>query len=891
MTIQKVLKGPSLSTQKRGRKAMASLGRKVNYLASEVDRENVQMVDSEGQSLTTHEATERLGGAAHVYTEVVSDASRLETQALCERHPDMEPEEVMRAHFVEQARLLEEKYYEGEKRILVAVHGEPDGSYHAHLLLPSDRADLRNLDGQHGEARRAWDAAWRKDRKLKGIRDPQKREEARAEQAEFRARIKEIREEKKALDHELREARKGQDVERTHQANRAYAEQAGGLEERRHALEMERIDKFFVARKMTDSLEHKVEQAAELDRHVAAERQAQAAKFGLQRADVERQNRAEREDFKHLNAAQRLKIREAGLERELAVVRDAQAWRLSGMQPGTPEHEAQIERHAKEIEGILLRHEAAKLRDQERELGRFEQPKAGWSDKLREAVGGTRRPTLKKAEQQIQMYPVKRHMLGVRHDLEWRELLASSAGRGKEPTGEALQKLQSRQSEEVKALERRTDLARLSMVRREVAQQIREGREGFKALNAAQRAVIREAGLDRELGVVREIHALRLAGMEAGTPEYAAQAERHRHEIEGMQLRHEVGKIRDHERDLVLSGDRAGTYAQREALMQRRHDLEHRVLSVSAAGRGAEAAPEDVIRLNHRQSDERARLASEPKRMGFNRAQAAVIGKGKAVARGVAKLPGKALQKIQKALKKLHKGHKRGPKIEGAEVLKGTAERVGHSAVAGVAKVATTAAVEAGKAALHQARHAAEATRVTAQAIAVGVINPVAGVKEAGKGYAEVGAKSAQTAGRDLVSGAKNTSRDAATAAKDTAQQGLGSLVSGGLSAAPQEVQALARTMKEAVAASARATRQLVQGVVTLNPLQAIGGTATEVAKGGLAVGKEATKMVAAKLPMPIEKSLDLAAKIPVLGLAAKAAKLSAEVSVGGLTKGLDLGR
>lgn len=891
MTIQKVLKGPSLSSQKRGRKAMASLGRRVHYQASEVDRESVQVVDSEGQDLSVEQSLERMGGPEHAYTEVVSDASVLETRALCERHQDMEPEEVVRAHFAEQARLLEGKYYAGEKRILVAVHGEPDGSYHAHLLLPSDRTDLRNLDGQYGEARKAWDAAWRKDRKLKAIRDPQKREEARAEQTEFRAKIKAIQEEKRAIDCELREARKEQDAERINQANRAYANQAGGLEEFRHALEMERIDRFYGARGMAESLEHKVEQAAEQDRHVAAERQVQAAKFGLQRAEVAQQNRAEREDFKHLDAAQRLIIREAGLERELAVVRDAQAWRLSEIQPGTLEHEAQVERHAKEIEGILLRHEAAKLRDQERELGRVEGQRTGWSERLKEAVGITPRPRLQTAERRIELHPLRQQMMETRHEMERNALVSSAAGRGKETTPEMLEKLQARQNEEVEALNRRTRLAQLSLLRTTVGRLNQADRDGLRPLDAAQRLVVREVGLERELALVRETHALRLAGMQTGTPEYVAQAERQKKEVKGILLRHEIAKLRDQERDLVVLGGEGDVRAQRESLMSQRHGLERQALIVSAVGRGKEIAPEDALRLEQRQSNERSRLAAEPSRRAANRAVSAAASKGKAVARGVAKLPSEAIKKVQKALEKLHKGHRRGPKIEGAEVLKGTAERVGHSAILGVAKVATTAAVEAGKAALHQAKHAAEAARVTAQAIAVGVINPVAGVKEAGKGYAEVGAKSAQTAGKDLVSGAKNTSRDAATAAKDTAQQGLGSLVSGGLSAAPQEVQALARTLKEAVAASARATRQLVQGVVTLNPLQAIGGTATEVAKGGLAIGKEATKMVAAKLPMPVEKTLDLAAKIPVLGLAAKAAKLSAEVSVGGLAKGPDLGR
>jgi hypothetical protein len=487
-----------------------------------------------------------------------------------------------------------------------------------------------------------------------------------------------------------------------------------------------------------------------------------------------------------------------------------------------------------------------------------------------------------------------------RHEMEKRALVASAAGRGKEPSEEALDRLNGRQTNEIFEADKRQGLAKLSLLRADVRRVNRADQEGFGRLNAAEKALIRDRALERELSIVRETHELRLSGMDRQCPDYSVQVKRQNAEIHGLLLRHEARKLRDLERDLAYTGGQRqtraqwrATYPQREALMQRRHDNERMALRASAAGYGKEVSPEDVVRLERRHADERARLAAGPTGRGLSRAESLVAGKGKAVARGVAKLPGEALQKIQQAQKKLHKSqsHHRGPDMQSAEALKGSVEQTGHAAVAGIARVATTAAAEAAKAALHQAKHAAEAAKVTAQAIVVGVVNPLAGVKEAGRGYAEVGAKSAQTAGKDLVSGTKNTSRDAASATKDTVQQGLGSLASGGLSAAPQEVQALARTMKEAVATSVRATRQLVQGVVTLNPLQAIGGTATEVAKGGLAIGKEATKMVAAKLPMPVEKTLDLAAKIPVLGLAAKAAKLTAEVSAGGLGKGMDIDR
>jgi len=165
MTIQRVISTPSTKSVSRGFKSMPSLARRLHYQEAAQDREGVQMVGSDGKDLCISEALDRMGGADHAYTELLSDASILETHCLLERHPEMEPDEVMREHFAAQARHLEARYFDGEEKIVTAIHKEVDHSYHAHFELPDTLEGLkarqvgkrRELDGRNGAAQEAWD--------------------------------------------------------------------------------------------------------------------------------------------------------------------------------------------------------------------------------------------------------------------------------------------------------------------------------------------------------------------------------------------------------------------------------------------------------------------------------------------------------------------------------------------------------------------------------------------------------------------------------------------------------------------------------------------------------------------------------------------------------------
>jgi len=732
MSIQKVIGKPSPRSISRGRTTMPNLDRRLHYQASTEDRESVQMIDSEGKDLSIDQALERMGGADHPYTELLSDASILESQCLQERHTELDPDEVMRRHFAAQARHMEEKYFKGEYVITSAIHRENDGSYHCHHLLPDSEANLyaqqegknRKLEGRNGAAQEAWDKAWRDDRKLDYIRNPAERQEAKVRQSDYAEKLEKLRQEQAELSRELRQGERSDDAVKRFESRRDYSNRASALEDNRHEVQVAKIDHFFAARGMENGLEHLVEREREEMRHRGDARLAENVKHGIRHAQVQNQNRYERENFKHLNAAERAEVREAGLARELEVVRLKHEYQLGEFKPGSPEHDAKIERQSKEIESILLRHEASKLKDQETDLSKTSGMHLDWSDRMRDTVGLERKSRPKSVANWMATYQPRKDLMAQRHDLERRAHHAQAAGSSREPKPDALQKL----------------------------------------------------------------------------------AERH--------------------------------------------------------------------------AKERRDLAKEPLRMGVQRVGGKIQTKAKAVARGMAKLPGKALQKLQEVQRKGSKTRQH-PSMKHAEAVEGAVTQTASATVQGAVKVATTVAVETAKAALHQAKHAAQAVQVTAKAIATGIINPLAGAKEAGAGYAKVGAEAVQTGARDLKGGFRSTVKDAATATKDIAQQGLGALTSAGMNTAPKEVQVLAKTGKEALLASIRATRQFVQGAITLNPLQAIGGTASEVATGGLAMSKAVTGMVAAKLPAPAAKVLDLASKIPVVGLAAKALHHAAELGHG----------
>lgn len=145
---------------------MPSLSRRVHYQASEVGRDGVQMVDARANTLSKEEAIERLGGENAPYIELVSDCSRLETEAICSRHPELHPDEAMAQHFASQAHHLDPS-----GRAVVAVHREPDGSYHSHHLLPGIEADYGRLEGPRGEAQKAFEKAWMGGKPFHPVRD------------------------------------------------------------------------------------------------------------------------------------------------------------------------------------------------------------------------------------------------------------------------------------------------------------------------------------------------------------------------------------------------------------------------------------------------------------------------------------------------------------------------------------------------------------------------------------------------------------------------------------------------------------------------------------------------------------------------------------------------
>jgi hypothetical protein len=106
-----------------------------------------------------------------------------------------------------------------------------------------------------------------------------------------------------------------------------------------------------------------------------------------------------------------------------------------------------------------------------------------------------------------------------------------------------------------------------------------------------------------------------------------------------------------------------------------------------------------------------------------------------------------------------------------------------------------------------------------------------------------------------------------------------------GLGAAPPELQASIRATKEATLAALKTAKSLV----TLDFI----GAGTSAGEGVLGVVKEGSAMLRGSLPMPVEKVVDLASKIPLLGIVAKGAKLAAELGVGGakVAKALDVDR
>jgi len=478
------------------------------------------------------------------------------------------------------------------------------------------------------------------------------------------------------------------------------------------------------------------------------------------------------------------------------------------------------------------------------------------------------------------------------HDLQTRRLEAFYGARGCAGSLEHQVELE-REEYRHRGEERKIQQAELGQ-RIRLARQIPD-QERFCELGAAERLPIRAAALARELEIVAQKHDFEAGGMAPDSPELAELRERQSAENTSILLRFEVSKLRDRETDLSRQGgvatnwanqlrDQVGahrryskktlsrwatTYEGRKVLMAERHSLEGQVLQKGAEGSGRAAPTETQLRkLHQRQARERKDLEMEPGKLGLNRAKGAAKSLGKRAIR----MSAQAMRKLQEAVKKAQ-GQSRTRGLEDAERGVEAAQGTGLAAASGTAKVVVTVATETTKAAVHQAQHAAKACAVTAEAITAGIINPAAGAKIAAEGYAEAGKGAAKDATNDAISGAKATSRDAATAARQTGAEMISGLTSFGMGAAPPELQHAAKTLKEAGLATVRTAKNLL----TMDFL----GASASAGEGALATTRETAGMLRGKLPMPFEKIADLASKIPVIGLGAKALKLTTELAAG----------
>lgn len=406
-----------------------------------------------------------------------------------------------------------------------------------------------------------------------------------------------------------------------------------------------------------------------------------------------------------------------------------------------------------------------------------------------------------------------------------------------------------------------------------------------RAKTAAAKRPIRERQLQRRLERIAQGRAEALAGAD---PVLApAMRQRFDYAEEAARLTHEATLLRDKEQDARRNlspflAVRLVQYRGMEKQLAERHAMEHRALTMQGRSQGLSGAePKSVERLNQRQEKERQGIREMRGRDLSNTA----FRHAKAGARKVVLAPAKAMRKLTKA-------HEKATGRGGNHALKRDLDRVESSAhglltAAGsaAAKTALTAVTETAKGLSHQTKHVAEAAQVTARAVATGLVSPIAAAKEAGSGYAKVGGEATKTAAKDFAEGAKNTAKEAGAGAKETLGQGLQSIASFGVGAMPQEIQAAVGVLKEG-------TKATVQTMASLVRLDLV-GAATGAGKGALQVAGEATKGVKGELGL-VGKPLDLASKIPVIGLIPSLAKHAAELSLGagsvaGKTKSIDL--
>lgn len=580
MAVGKEIRTPSPTSKRNGRTKMASANRKMAYLASEHGRENSALLDHESQPIHHADATERIGGKDADYVEAVSSSSRLECEALYARETERavregeaerSHQEVMAEFFGDQFRQLD---VTGTGSY--ALHGQSDGSYHAHYMLKGERDQYPHLEGPKGALQKAWDETWRKgeDRAI------QVQWSVRERLDPIQEELRQAKDQRKELTREQKQAQQDLSAEVRVRLREEHARRAADIEMRMHVLEIHRIEIVYASRNQTGKLEHQVALEREQDRHTGAARKVQMDLLNIQRwqarqLDAQDADRflkdlhsefrpsdmnQQREAFKYLEIDQRKQVREAALERELEVLKTKHE------QDKTPSEET-LARNAEENRAVLLKFEAGLLRDQEGE----------WSKRQKDT-----------ATQLSEGKDPVRDLVLQRHTIEQEALKAEAAARGLgEPDERSQGRLERRQADELVRLDERQAIRNLPA----------EQRDRHRSETLELRRELLKVQYERE----REAH-----------PEIAKKlVESEAKALAVLGVEHRVQLLRDRESDHRLSEKSArDRHVEALSLMQERHGLEVKALELKAQAFGREQPDtEDKVALQKRHAAETEKLS------------------------------------------------------------------------------------------------------------------------------------------------------------------------------------------------------------------------------------------------------------------------------------------
>lgn len=229
-----------------GRSKQASFGRRVQYLASDHDRDKAMLLDGRGEEITRGEAVERFGGKDAAYFEVIYAPSEVECRALEERFGGAE------AAQQEMARHLADRM-SPDRPCLVAVHTHGE-RWHLHMPIQGEAPP--RLLGSHGEAQRAWDEVLRATRPRERILDWDAHQRSEAVQMV----LKSVQREQREVDKERYQAiRAGRNPSQKLEIAQGFDRRGLDLVVRRHQLEVAYIQARYEARGRAGTWDYKVE--------------------------------------------------------------------------------------------------------------------------------------------------------------------------------------------------------------------------------------------------------------------------------------------------------------------------------------------------------------------------------------------------------------------------------------------------------------------------------------------------------------------------------------------------------------------------------------------------------------------------------------------------------